>query len=75
MNVDKSQNACALTNSVKAKEKLGFGLNEDGKIIPVNEGAFYNYNLGMDDHLKFRVNQRTGQDYLAETFELGIQKG
>src|SRR5690606_17593862 len=47
-----------------------FGLDEDGKIVPVNEGAFYNYNLGMDDHLKFRVNERVGQDYLAETFEL-----
>ena len=24
----------------------------------------------MDDNLKFKVNERTGQDYLAETFEL-----
>ena len=23
----------------------------------------------MNDHLKFRVNTRKGQDYLAETFE------
>jgi ADP-heptose:LPS heptosyltransferase len=70
MNVDKSLRSCALLNSVKAENKLGFGLNADGKIIPVNEGAYYNYNLGMDDHLKFKVNKRTGQDYLAETFEL-----
>ena len=70
MNVDKSQRSCALLNSVNAEQKLGFGLNDDGKIIPVNEGAMYNYSLGMDDHLKFRVNKRTGQDYLAETFEL-----
>ena len=70
MNVDKSQRACALINSLNAENKLGFGLNKDGKIIPLNEGAFYNYNLGMDDNLKFKVNRRTGQDYLAETFEL-----
>jgi heptosyltransferase-2 len=70
MNVDKSQRSCALLNSVKSEKKLGFGLNENGIIIPINEGAYYNYNLGMDDHLKFRVNKRTGQDYLAETFEL-----
>jgi ADP-heptose:LPS heptosyltransferase len=70
LNVDKSQRSCALLNSVEAEHKLGFGLNADGKIIPVNEGAFYNYNLGMDDHLKFKVNQRKGQEYLAETFEL-----
>ena len=74
MNVDKSQRACALINSLESDNKLGFGLNEDGNIIPLNEGAFYNYNLGMDDHLKFKVNQRTGQDYLAETFELGYKR-
>lgn len=68
MNVDKSQRSCAILNSVDAGHKMGFGINEDGKIIPVNEGAIYNYQLGMDDHLKFKVNQRTGQDYLSETF-------
>jgi ADP-heptose:LPS heptosyltransferase len=70
MNVDKSQRSCALLNSVAAEKKLGFGLNEEGKIIPVNEGAYYNYQLGMDNNLKFKVNKRTGQDYLSETFEL-----
>lgn len=74
MNVDKSQRSCALLNSLKAKYKLGFGLNSDGKIIPVNDGANYNYMFGMDDHLKFKVNKRAGQDYLAETFELDYQR-
>ncbi|MDO8549495.1 MAG: glycosyltransferase family 9 protein [Ignavibacteria bacterium] len=74
MNADKLQRSCALLNSLNAKHKLGFGLNEDGKIIPVNEGAYYNYKLGTDDHFKFRVNQRTGQDYLAETFELDYNR-
>lgn len=74
MNVDKSERSCALLNSVKAKNKLGFGLNENGKIIPVNEGAFYNYRLGMDDNLKFKENKRTGQDYLSETFELEYKR-
>ncbi len=74
MNVDKSQRSCAIINSVRAKNKLGFGLDKDGKIIPLNKGAFYNYNLGMDDHLKFKINERTGQDYLAETFELDYKR-
>lgn len=74
MNVDKSQRSGALLNAVNAKEKLGFGIDKNGKIIPVNEGAYYNYQLGMDDNLKFKVNQRTGQDYLAETFELDYEK-
>jgi heptosyltransferase-2 len=74
MNVDKSQQSCALLNSLESKNKLGFGLDPDGKIIPVNKGAYYNFRLGMDDHLKFKVNQKTGQEYLAETFELDYKK-
>lgn len=74
MNCDKSLQSCALLNSLSSDNKLGFGLNNDGKIVPVNEGAFYNYNLGMDNHLKFKVNKRTGQEYLAETFELGYER-
>ena len=73
-NIDKSKRSAALLNSVSAKQKLGFGLNADGKIIPLNDGAFYNYQLGMDDHLKFKVNLRTGQDYLAETLELDYER-
>ena len=71
MNVDKSLRSGALTMQIDAKEKVGFGINENGQIIPLNKGAEYNYQLGMDDHLKFKVNQRLGQDYLAETFDLG----
>ncbi len=74
MNVDKSQRSAALLTAVKAGNKLGFGLNSDGKIVPVNEGAAYNYNLGMDDHFKFKENTRTGQDYLSETFGLDYRK-
>ncbi len=70
MNVDKSQRAGSLMMSLNAKKKLGFGMNDSGQIIPLNKGAEYNYNLGMDDHLKFKVNERTGEDYLAETFEI-----
>jgi heptosyltransferase-2 len=74
LNVDKSQQSCSLLNSVIGKNKLGFGLNENCQIIPINKGAHYNFNLGMDDHLKFKVNKRTGQDYLAETFELKYER-
>ncbi|MDP2304297.1 MAG: glycosyltransferase family 9 protein [Ignavibacteria bacterium] len=74
MNVDKSQRSCSLLNSVNAENKLGFGLDENGKIIPVNDGAYYNYLLGMNNQVKFRENTKTGQEYLAETFELDYKK-
>ena len=70
MNSDKADYACAFTNEVNAKTKLGFVLNEDGKIVPANEGAVYSYILGVDDQLKFRDNKRSGLEILHETFEL-----
>jgi heptosyltransferase-2 len=73
-NVDKSQQSCALLNNLSGEQKLGFGLDSSGKIIPLNKGAEYNFRLGMDDYFKFKVNQRTGQDYLAESFELDYQR-
>ncbi len=74
MNADKSLRSGALTMQIDTKERLGFGINEYGQIIPLNKGAGYNFQLGMDDRLKFKVNQRLGQDYLAETFDLDYQR-
>jgi len=74
MNVDKSLRSSALLNQINSTVKLGFGLDADGKIIPLNKGAEYNFRLGMDDNLKFRINKRLGQDYLAETFEVDYKR-
>lgn len=74
MNSDKSDYACAFSNEVKAKNKLGFLLNEDGKIIPANKSAMYSYIMGNDDKLKFRKNTRSGIDIIHEVFELEYKK-
>lgn len=74
MNADKSVYACAFANEVRAKTKLGFLLNSDGKIIPANQGAMYSYRLGLNDKLKFRENQRTGVDIIHEVFELEYKR-
>lgn len=70
MNADKTDYACAFANEVNAKEKYGFLLNKDGKIIPANNSAMYAYMLGVDDQLKFRENTRSGLDIIHEAFEL-----
>jgi ADP-heptose:LPS heptosyltransferase len=70
LNMDKSKRASALTMSLKAREKLGFGMNGDGVITPLNKEAGYLYRLGLDDQLKFRVNQKTLSEILHETFKL-----
>jgi len=74
LNADKTDYACSFANEVKATTKLGFLLNEDGKIIPANKSALYNYRMGNDDELKFRKNQRSGIDILHESFELEYRR-
>lgn len=70
LNADKSQHACAFVSQLNADEPRGFMLSRRGQVVPANPEAAYNYHLGLDDHMKFRVNQRTGQDILAETWLL-----
>lgn len=70
LSVDKSQRSGAFVMGLNAKEKLGFGMNERGQIVPLNKEAHENYILGLDDHLKFRVNQKTVQQLQCEQFRL-----
>lgn len=74
MNADKSVYACAFANEIKAGKKYGFLLNKDGKIIPSNEYAVYNYRMGIDDKLKFRINEKSGSQIIHETFNLEFNR-
>jgi ADP-heptose:LPS heptosyltransferase len=74
LNADKSQRSCAFTNSLHSRRKLGFGLNRNGQIVPLNKEAHYNYLLGLDDELKFRVNQKTVQQIQSEQFKLKYKR-
>ena len=71
--LDKSAYAGAFVNSLKAGKKLGFGLSPEGVIIPLNEGALYNYRLGLNDTLKFKENTLTVVEMLHKTAELPYQ--
>ena len=74
LNADKTDYACSFAGELRAPVKLGFLLNDDGKVVPANDGALYNYQMGNDDELKFRQNTRTGIDIIHETFELEFRK-
>ena len=73
-NADKSLYACAFANEVNAKHKLGFMLNEDGKIIPANEEALYSYEMGVNDRLKFRENKKSGVEIIHQVFDLEYKR-
>ena len=74
LNVDKSVHAGAFTMSLNAETKLGYGINANGVIIPLNPEAEFNYRLGLDDHLKFRVNQKTTSQLLSEAMGLEFRR-
>lgn len=74
LNADKSLEACAFAASCRSDELRGFTISERGQIIPANPEAGYNFRMGIDDELKFRLNRRTGQDILAETWKLPYEK-
>jgi heptosyltransferase-2 len=74
LNADKSRPAAAFTNAVNAETKRGFGVNENGAIVALNAGAEYGFRLGVDDHFKFRINKRSGNDILAEAWEIDYRR-
>lgn len=70
LNSDKSLGACAFAKEIISNEKLGFAMNADGKIIPLNKEAMYNYEMGIDDELKFKKNTKSASEIIHETFLL-----
>ena len=66
LSVDKGGVGGGLAMRIRARERRGFGVDEHGAIVPLGPAALPLYRLGLDDHLKFRVNQRTEPHLLAE---------
>lgn len=66
INLDKSIPEAALANQVHAKEKLGFLLSEQGKIIPANKNAEEKWSTGVDD-LLMKKNQK---HFIEENFDV-----
>lgn len=60
INLDPSSISSAICSSVNGKEKLGFGLDEKGKVYPLNEEAYEWLEMGAFDDVKKR-NTKTYQ--------------
>jgi ADP-heptose:LPS heptosyltransferase len=69
--LDKETVAVTLTSVVQAEEKKGIGFHSmTGNICPLNEEALYMFELGLNDDLKFRLNQKTYQEIIFEAVGL-----
>ncbi|NRA64297.1 MAG: glycosyltransferase family 9 protein [Pseudobacteriovorax sp.] len=72
--VDKSMEAGALAMKLNAKQKFGFGMDKRGVIIPLSKHADYQYDVGLDDNLKFFENQKPETQQLTESMNLEWQR-
>jgi heptosyltransferase-2 len=64
--LDKVDFATGLAMSVKAREKLGFSMTENGTLSVFNPEAEYALLLGLSDDEKFHRNQNTYQQIIFE---------
>ncbi len=74
ISLDKEPGPTALATRLQAKKKYGFGMNEYGNLIIFNQAASYAWRLGVDDELKFRLNQKTYQEIIHEVAELPFER-
>lgn len=72
--LDKEPAITALASAVRADHKFGFGLDEGGRLVPLNPAADYAWRLGMDDELKFRKNALTYQEIAAKAAEVEYRR-
>jgi len=74
LSLDKEPRGTALAALVRATERRGFGLGEDGAPRPLSPSSFYAYDLGIDDHLKFVVNEKTYQEIVFDLAGLPYER-
>ena len=72
--LDKEIRATALAEMIKAPEKKGFSFHKTGNIYPLNDEAIYAFRLGIDDDLKFNINQKTYQEIIFEACNIPYEK-
>lgn len=68
--VDKSIEAGALAQAIESKKKFGFGIDSNGVIMPLSPEGNYQYQVGLDDNLKFFKNRKTETQQITETMGL-----
>jgi heptosyltransferase-2 len=66
VNLDKAPEAAAMAVRLRAGRRIGFGLDGNGALIPLNPESGYAFRLGVDDELKFRENRKSYQEIAFE---------
>lgn len=72
--LDKEPRATSLAMRIDSAEKRGFGLGAEGVVQPLCAESDYAYDLGIDDELKFRVNEKSYQQIVFEIAGLPFEE-
>jgi len=70
LGLEKEPRGAALVSKIKATEKRGFGLAENGNVFPLNPASEYAFLLGLSDELKFHRNEKTYPELIFEIAEM-----
>lgn len=74
LNLDKSVATGAFLKTLTGKKKLGYGIDGNGVIVPLNREAEAHYRLGLDDNEKFRRNEKSSSRLLTESVGLDYRR-
>lgn len=74
VNLDKEDEALDCVMAAKALQKKGFGRDVQGKLCALDRQSDYAYRLGIDDELKFKLNQKSYQQISFEQLGLEFKK-
>jgi heptosyltransferase-2 len=72
--LDKEPRATSLAERIPADRKIGYGITSYGTLRPLSTSTEYSFQLGLDDDLKFKKNEKTYPELLFDIFELPYQK-
>jgi len=64
--LDKEPRAAAFADAMRAETRRGYGLTEHGTVRPLDEGARYDFELGLCNERKFHENARSAPDIFCD---------
>lgn len=74
INLDKDPEALDSLDAARAAKKMGFGRDAKGQLAALDSLSDYAYRLGIDDELKFRINQKSYQQISFEQAGLNFDR-
>jgi ADP-heptose:LPS heptosyltransferase len=74
LSLDKEAGPAALCHAVQCPDKRGIGLSPWGTVVPCNSACEDYFELGLDDHLKFKCNRKSYPELIHAALELDYHR-